>query len=71
MMDTCGGQFQKGGYSDHAAYSLTKLLDIMFSNELARRAPEGVSCNSLDPGTVNTKMLKAGWTGFWGIDLER
>lgn len=63
-------QFEKGGYSDHAAYSLSKLLDIMFNAELARRVPEGVTCNSLDPGTVNTKMLRAGW-GMGGIPIKR
>lgn len=63
-------QFEKGGYSDHASYSLSKLLDIMFNAELARRAPEGVTCNSLDPGTVNTKMLRAGW-GMGGIPVKR
>ncbi|CAM9775654.1 unnamed protein product [Scytosiphon promiscuus] len=62
-------QFEKGGYSDHASYSLSKLLDIMFNAELARRAPEGVTCNSLDPGTVNTKMLRAGW-GMGGIPIK-
>lgn len=63
-------QFEKGGYSDHAAYSLSKLLDIMFNAELARRAPDGVTCTSLDPGTVNTKMLRAGW-GMGGIPIKR
>lgn len=63
-------QFEKGGYSDHAAYSLSKLLDIMFNAELARRAPDGITCNSLDPGTVNTKMLRAGW-GLGGIPIKR
>ncbi|CAB1102355.1 unnamed protein product [Ectocarpus sp. CCAP 1310/34] len=62
-------QFEKGGYSDHASYSLSKLLDIMFNAELARRAPKGVTCNSLDPGTVNTKMLRAGW-GMGGIPVK-
>ncbi|CAM9505238.1 unnamed protein product [Ascophyllum nodosum] len=62
-------QFEKGGYSDHASYSLSKLLDIMFNAELARRAPDGVICNSLDPGTVNTKMLRAGW-GMTGIPIK-
>lgn len=65
-----GPQFEKGGYSDHASYSLSKLLDIMFNMELARRAPEGVTCNSLDPGTVDTKMLRAGW-GMGGIPVGR
>lgn len=63
-------QFEKGGYSDHASYSLSKLLDIMFNAELSRRAPDGVTCNSLDPGTVNTKMLRAGW-GMGGTPVSR
>ncbi len=63
-------QYEKGGYSNHAAYSLSKLLDIMFNAELAARAPDSVTCNSLDPGTVNTKMLRAGW-GMGGIPIMR
>jgi NAD(P)-dependent dehydrogenase (short-subunit alcohol dehydrogenase family) len=55
---------QEKGYSAHNAYSLSKLADIMFSNELAERlakAGSPITSNSLDPGTVNTKMLYAGW----------
>ncbi|CAM9426255.1 unnamed protein product, partial [Choristocarpus tenellus] len=64
-------QFEKGGYSDHAAYSLSKILMIMYNAELARRvASSRVTCNSLDPGTVNTKMLRAGW-GSCGIPVNR
>ena len=29
-----------------------------------------ITCNCLDPGTVNTKMLLAGW-GPCGIDVEQ
>lgn len=65
-----GAQFEKGGYSDHAAYNLSKLLNIMFSTELARKAPPGLTCHALDPGTVNTKMLRAGW-GMSGINVKR
>ena len=42
----------------------------MFNAELARRAPDGVTCNSLDPGSVDTKMLRAGW-GMNGIPVKR
>eukprot|EP00640_Fibrocapsa_japonica_P002292 CAMPEP_0113941500 /NCGR_PEP_ID=MMETSP1339-20121228/7394_1 /TAXON_ID=94617 /ORGANISM="Fibrocapsa japonica" /LENGTH=289 /DNA_ID=CAMNT_0000945661 /DNA_START=198 /DNA_END=1067 /DNA_ORIENTATION=+ /assembly_acc=CAM_ASM_000762 len=64
-------QFQNGGYSDHAAYSLSKLLMVMYSLESAERigSPD-LTINSLDPGTVNTKMLYAGW-GACGIDVSR
>ena len=36
----------------------------MFNHELAarlKRAGSSVTANALDPGTVNTKMLYAGW----------
>lgn len=41
-----------------------------FTKELANRlGSNGVTTNCLDPGTVNTKMLFAGW-GACGIDLK-
>jgi NAD(P)-dependent dehydrogenase (short-subunit alcohol dehydrogenase family) len=50
-------------YTDHRAYSLSKLASIAFTLRLARRL-EGstVTTNCLDPGTVDTKMLRAGWS---------
>ncbi|CAM9775585.1 unnamed protein product [Scytosiphon promiscuus] len=54
-------QFEKGNYSAKASYSLSKLLNIMFNAELARRAPRAVTCVSLHPGVVDTKILRAGW----------
>jgi NAD(P)-dependent dehydrogenase (short-subunit alcohol dehydrogenase family) len=65
----------KRSYSAHGAYSESKLLDAMLSNEFAERlqgaghGPDQITSNSLDPGTVNTKMLLAGW-GPCGIDVE-
>lgn len=62
-------------YSAHGAYSESKLLDAMLAKEFAERlqeaghGPDQVTCNSLDPGTVNTKMLLAGW-GPCGIAVE-
>ena len=83
MNDVCGAanaatlarrlsvpQFEKGGYNGHAAYALSKLLDIMFNAELAKRAPRGVTCNALHPGVVNTKMLREGW-GVGGNRVEK
>jgi NAD(P)-dependent dehydrogenase (short-subunit alcohol dehydrogenase family) len=49
------------GYSNHAAYSLSKLLMAMYSAELAARlGGEDLPVVSCDPGTVSTKMLVAG-----------
>ena len=45
-------------FSGRAAYSNSKLLNVMHSNELAARLdPALVTVNSLHPGGVNTKML--------------
>jgi len=45
------------GYSGMKAYSNSKLANILFSNELARRlAGRGVTVNSLHPGYVNTNF---------------
>lgn len=68
-------QCVKRQYSTHRAYSESKLLDAMLAAEFAERfenagiSSDRVTCNSLDPGTVNTKMLLAGW-GPIGIDVE-
>jgi NAD(P)-dependent dehydrogenase (short-subunit alcohol dehydrogenase family) len=59
----------------HAAYSLSKLGDYLFTVGLAARlrassseALAGTKCLTMDPGTVNTKMLLAGW-GACGIPV--
>lgn len=67
--------YQKRRYSAHGAYSESKLCDAMLAMEFAERLQKAgygvqdITCNSLDPGTVNTKMLLAGW-GPCGIDVE-
>jgi NAD(P)-dependent dehydrogenase (short-subunit alcohol dehydrogenase family) len=65
--------YQRRTYSAHGAYSESKLLDAMLAKEFADRLQAAqinhVTCNSLDPGTVNTKMLLAGW-GPIGIYVE-
>ena len=66
-------QFEHRSYSAHQAYSESKLLDAMMAIEMAHRltkagfSTDRVTCNTLDPGTVNTKMLLAGW-GACGIE---
>ncbi len=67
--------YTKRSYSAHGAYSESKLLDAMLTMEFADRlqavglGPDRITCNCLDPGTVNTKMLLAGW-GRIGIDVQ-
>lgn len=65
--------YQRRRYSEHAAYSESKLLDAMLTMEMAERwkkaSLDRLTCNCLDPGTVNTKMLLAGW-GPCGISVE-
>jgi len=62
-------------FSTHRAYAESKLFDAMLTAEFATIlecngfGSNRITCNSLDPGTVNTKMLLAGW-GPIGIDVE-
>lgn len=59
-----------GCFSTHGAYSHSKLCMAALNHELARRITAGDSlCLSCDPGTVNTKMLIAGW-GRCGINVK-
>ena len=52
--------FERGGYSIMRAYCRSKLGNILFANELARRlAGSGVTSNSLHPGSVDTNI----WSG--------
>jgi len=62
-------------FSAHGSYAESKLLDAMLTFETAERlirmgiATSTLTYNCLDPGTVNTKMLLAGW-GPIGIDVN-
>ncbi|WP_370650182.1 SDR family oxidoreductase [Oscillochloris sp. ZM17-4] len=57
----------KRGYRGFRAYSDSKLANVLFSNELARRlAGGGVSSNSLHPGAVATNFA-SGSGGLLGI----
>jgi len=52
--------FERGGYSIMRAYARSKLANILFAAELARRlAGSGVTSNSLHPGSVDTNI----WSG--------
>ncbi|MEO1436149.1 MAG: SDR family oxidoreductase [Bacteroidota bacterium] len=46
-------------YKAFKAYCQTKLMNVLFTRELAKRiAPHGVTANSLDPGKVATTISK-------------
>ena len=62
-------------FSAHRAYALSKLCVVMLTLAQPRRlaassdaAARAVRAVTLDPGTVNTKMLLAGW-GACGMDV--
>jgi len=50
-------------WSGHRAYSLSKLCDAMIAMEAHERYgdPPRLCFHTMDPGTVDTKMLRAGW----------
>ncbi len=52
--------FERGGYAIMKAYTRSKLANVLFAAELARRlAGTGVTSNSLHPGSVATNI----WSG--------
>ena len=56
------------GYRIMRAYCRSKLANVLFANELARRlAGTGVTSNSLHPGSVNTRI----WSGApaWALPV--
>lgn len=64
-------QFERGGFSDHAAYSLSKLCMAAMSRELAARvSPSDALVICCDPGDVDTVMLRTGWPGYQGMKVE-
>jgi NAD(P)-dependent dehydrogenase (short-subunit alcohol dehydrogenase family) len=52
----------KNGYRRFRAYGRSKLCNILFTRELARRLKgTGVTANSLHPGVVNTRFADDWW----------
>ena len=50
-------QFERGGYAIMRAYARSKLANVLFTRELARRlAGAGVTANCLHPGAVATNI---------------
>lgn len=60
----------KGPFNGYTAYGHSKLCMALLAQEMAARLqPSECVVSSCDPGTVNTKMLLAGW-GECGIRVE-
>jgi NAD(P)-dependent dehydrogenase (short-subunit alcohol dehydrogenase family) len=56
-----------GKYSGFQTYSRTKLMNILFARELARRLNStGVTANSLHPGFVASRFARDGDLSWWG-----
>ncbi len=50
-------QFERRRYSPHAAYGQSKLANILFTRELARRIAPSLTANALHPGVISTRLL--------------
>ena len=54
--------WERRGYDHYGAYAASKLANVLFAAELARRVgPRGVAVTSLHPGVVGTKLLTEGF----------
>lgn len=62
-------QLSEDEYNPHTAYEQSKLYDRMLTVHQARVFPT-ITCLSLDPGTISTKMLEMGW-GCGGTPLAK
>jgi NAD(P)-dependent dehydrogenase (short-subunit alcohol dehydrogenase family) len=52
------------GFNGSDAYSLSKLCNILFTYELAEKLHRtNITANCLHPGVINTKLLRAAWSG--------
>jgi len=57
-------------FEGYAAYGLSKLLNVHFTHELARRvAKTRITTSALHPGVITTKLLKTGFD-MSGASLE-
>lgn len=58
------------GFDGYRAYAQSKLANLLFANELARRESESLTSNSLHPGVITTKLLKTGFNSS-GANVEQ
>jgi NAD(P)-dependent dehydrogenase (short-subunit alcohol dehydrogenase family) len=54
-------------FTAYGAYALSKLANVLFTGELARRLGHRVTVNCLHPGVISTKLLRQGF-GIQGPD---
>jgi len=62
-------QLVESNFNSHTAYEQSKLFNRMLTVHQAKIYPS-ITCLSLDPGTVSTKMLEMGW-GCEGTPLHK
>src|SRR5262249_7140815 len=59
--------WQRGRYRGFQAYSRTKLMNILFTRELAKKYhPSQITADCLHPGFVASNFAKEGDLGWWG-----
>jgi len=51
-------EFERGGYSGYKAYANTKLAQVLFTREFARRE-SGIAVNAVHPGAIATGIWRA------------
>lgn len=62
--------FERRGFDGYATYAASKLANVLFTVELARRLrSRGVASNALHPGVVSTKLLVNGMGARGGDTL--
>jgi NAD(P)-dependent dehydrogenase (short-subunit alcohol dehydrogenase family) len=59
------------GFDGYAAYATSKLMNVLFTYELARRLEgRGVTVNAMHPGVIGTKLLRKGFGSMGGDDVD-
>jgi retinol dehydrogenase-14 len=60
------------GFEGYGAYALSKLANVLFTVELARRLKgTGVTANCLHPGVIATKLLQTGFGNVKASPVEK
>jgi NAD(P)-dependent dehydrogenase (short-subunit alcohol dehydrogenase family) len=57
-------------YSGYGAYAQSKLANLLFTRELARRQTKA-TVNALHPGVIGTKLLRGGFGGMGGRSVAQ
>lgn len=59
------------GFDGYTAYAMSKLCNVLFTTEFARRVkPSEISAYALHPGVIATKLLKTGFGGGGNRDIS-